>query len=423
MRAEAQRIRQGVLLIEIKGPQPERLLNLAVQNGVDLRRVHRLDRGRLQAQVSPGEFRQLRDLARPAGCTLHIRRRRGLPFLLAGARRRPVLPLAALLFIPLLAFCCSIVSSVTVTSPYELDPAEQARVGELAAQAGLIPGRSCWRMDLEAAEQAILKGFPQIFYAEIFRRGNALEIKVVRRLDVPPGQEIRPPGDVVALAPGVIRHVLVERGTAQVSSGDTVRAGQVLISGGFAGEYLGASGLVTAFVFSEGYGECYEREIILEKTGRSHQQLGLALSGSGGRDWARLAGAGAGGYLLSQAETEVRPLSLWRKIDLPVELILVEVAELDPARHSRSPDQARDRARELSRERAGAALAAWGLELCEDPRLDSQSLDLGDGVQRVHTVATALAEIGGFQARSREELEEWYANPPPAPSDSNESGE
>lgn len=404
MRNDPSRIISGWLTVEIRGQRPERLLNLALREGLALTDVRWLGPGRLEAQLTPDDLKRLRPLTRRSRCRLRIRRRQGLPFWLAAARRRPLLPAAILLFIPLLAFLSSLVAEVTVTSPYELDPREEALVYQLAREAGVEAGRCRWAMDLEAAEKAILRGFPRLFYVEILRHGNRLEIAVVRRIDVPEDEQIRPPGDLVAAAPGVIIDALVQRGTAAVASGDTVRQGQTLISGAYAGDYLGAAGIVTARVFGEGYGECYTEEVQLRQTGRLGQQVRLARPGGPG---ALLLASGPDIALGLRRESR-RPLLLWRKIPLPVEIVLIEVAEIDPVRIRHTPEQARLAASALARRRAWEKLASLtGEELLAPARYSEQLIDLGDGVIRVRALAESEAEIGSFRPLSEEELRQW----------------
>ncbi|MBQ1343207.1 MAG: sporulation protein YqfD, partial [Firmicutes bacterium] len=99
MRNDPGRIISGWLTVEISGKRPESLLNLALSAGLALTGVRWLGPGRIEAQLTPEDLKRLRPLTRRARCRLHIRRRQGLPFLLACARRRPLLPLALLLFI------------------------------------------------------------------------------------------------------------------------------------------------------------------------------------------------------------------------------------------------------------------------------------------------------------------------------------
>ena len=401
MKADPARFVTGWLTVDIVGERPERLLDLALSQGIELREVQRLAPNVIRVQLAPAGLRQLRHLTRRARCRLRIRRRRGLPFLLEWLRRRPLLPLAALLFVPQLAYLCSIVAAVEVTSPEPLDPREQALVYELAKEAGVEAGRSRWGMDLEAAERDILLGFPRLIYTEILRHGNRLEIAVVRRIDVAEEERIRPAGDLVAAADGVIVDVLVQRGTAQVESGDAVRPGDVLISGDFHGDYVGARGIVTATVYGEGRGECPLSEVEAVPTGRVSQEVRLARAGASDRGTTLLKSGPAIDRGVRRQER--RQLLLWRRFPLPVEVILIEVAEIDPVRRERSPEQARYTALALARKQALAGLlTACGGEPLGPITYADQVSGPEDGVVRARSVAQTLAEIGAFRPRDEQ---------------------
>ena len=92
MRTDPSRLISGWLTVEIRGKSPERLLNLALDEGLALSDVRWLGPGLLLVHLTPEDLRRLRPLTRRARCRLRIRRRQGLPFLLAAARRRPLLP-------------------------------------------------------------------------------------------------------------------------------------------------------------------------------------------------------------------------------------------------------------------------------------------------------------------------------------------
>ena len=74
---------RGELTIEISGERPERLLNLALREGIRLDEVRHLSAGRLSCRIALPDIYQLRPLARRARCRIRIRQRRGLPFTLA----------------------------------------------------------------------------------------------------------------------------------------------------------------------------------------------------------------------------------------------------------------------------------------------------------------------------------------------------
>lgn len=389
---------RGTLSIEIEGQHPERLLNLALREGLRLSAAQYLSSGRISCEIPLADIYHLRRLTRLANCRLKIVDRKGLPFILAFMAQRPLLPLMAVFGTLLLAFACSIAWQVEVTSPYTLAEADKARVEELSQQAGVVPLRSRWHIDAEAAEQYILDNFPELFYVEIFSRGAKLEISVVRRVDIPEEDQVKAPGHIVATTDGVVRDVLVRRGTAAVQEGDLVQTGQVLIYGDTYAGAPAADGIVTATVYAESYGECAEAEEHILPTGNSSQAI--LIRAIGGRS-IRLAGNTQSPFAQYTTERSVQQISLGRKISLPVELILVKHVEQESHTILHSAEQALEKARSQSQEKAIELI--YALE-CKDPigevLLFSEQIDTADQVARFRTVAQAVAEIGRYQQAS-----------------------
>lgn len=407
MKHDLQAALHGELQIELRGQALEQLLNAALTQGIRLRGIRRIAPDRILCQLALPDLYRLRPLLRGRGVRLRVRGRYGLPFFLAFLQRRPLLPLCAVLGALLLTFCASLVSTITVTSPEPLPETDAALVLDLAAEAGIREGASRWRMDLEAAEQAILEGFPALFYAEIFRHGSALEIHVVKRVDVPEEEQLRPPGNIVATQAGVIEDILVRRGTAAVAAGDTVSAGDILIYGVSGSTLLTADGIVTATVYAEGYGECAEQQYTLRPTGASHRSLSLRFAH--GHSLILLGGA-APEYAHASSSETVETLQLWRKIPLPVELIFRETLELAEHELHYTPQQARRLAEAQAEQNACAALPqpADGAPLGEIT-LFSEVLPLDDGIQRVRVVAQTTMRIGVYQPLSEEQAAEYGA--------------
>ena len=76
---------RGWLTLELSGEHPERLLDLALRQGLALREVQWLEPGRLLAQLDRDDLRQLTALARRCRVRVRVRRQRGARVSQAGA--------------------------------------------------------------------------------------------------------------------------------------------------------------------------------------------------------------------------------------------------------------------------------------------------------------------------------------------------
>ena len=96
-------------------------------------------------------------------------------------------------------------------------------------------------------------------------RGSTAVVQLVDRAVIPP--LLRLPGDIVAVRAGVITRIIAFSGEANVTAGDTVARGQLLLSGATA-QGGHASGLVEARVWYEAVGSMKTTQVVQNPTGR-----------------------------------------------------------------------------------------------------------------------------------------------------------
>jgi len=388
---------KGTVEIEIQGRFMERFLNLAFQDNVRLTGIRRQGES-IFAFAELDQVRKLRLIARRSHCPFRIRRRFGMPFILAFLRKRPVLPLMAAAAIFMFFFVSSFIFTLEVTGPYPISEEDRQLVLELAEAAGVKAGRSRWGVDMEKAVEYIRDGCGDLVFAEIEEKGVHLTIQVVKRVDIPEDQEQRPPRDMIAVCDGIIRDVLVRKGTAAVSPGDAVCAGDVLIYGYDGKQGVAADGIVTASLWGEGYGECAAEEKGQELSGRSVLSLGIRINGGA---YIHLLGSANSPYEQYRIEETVYNRLMGRKTDMLVEIISRKYGEVVTFFASYTPEEARSAARKLAAENAyddlkeNYSMPPYGnLQIVEERTSD---IDLGDGLARAHTVLEGMAEIGCYR--------------------------
>ena len=122
----------------------------------------------------------------------------------------------------------------------------------------------------------------EIAWVGISVRGVLAKIQIVEKSMPDPSTQLV--GDVIAARDGIITQVMTFRGIPQVRVGDTVRKGDVLISGEYYDQYGRkqhgrAEGLVRARVWYEAIGEAAFYRIIQQRTGNSHTGYVLKIGG------------------------------------------------------------------------------------------------------------------------------------------------
>lgn len=255
------RFLQGYVVLKIRGARLERFINRAARAGIGLWDVERLGRGMLLARVPASSFRKVRALSRAQGWKISIAHKEGLPFWAGALARRKGLVAGALMALLCLYIASGYVWFVRVEGD-EGVPVD--RVLEVAAQSGLFPGVPRAGVDRRAVQNALLLEIDQLSWATVHVSGTlaVIEARLRTGLDL----ASRSPGDIVAARDGIVEQVMAIRGHPLVAEGDTIRRGDVLISGFIPpaeplhGEllqsgqppYVRAEGIVTARVWFEG---------------------------------------------------------------------------------------------------------------------------------------------------------------------------
>lgn len=279
----------GYLRVRVRGPVPERLVNLCVQEGIPLWDVRAADGGIL-VSVGLRDFRRLRPLRRRAGVGLRIAGRHGLPFALRRLRRVQGAVGLLLLAVLLLYLLSQFVWFVEVRGTRTLDPAEVLRA---AAELGLRPG--VWRgvLDPDRFTRDLVLRLPALSWATLRFFGAKATLEVAEKV-LPPPLPGQAPGDIVARRGGVVVQVVVVDGEAAVQPGQAVRPGDVLIrglrraaDGGPAGEPVPvrARGRVVARTWYTAYAEEERVERVRVPTGRRARQWLLRAGGRSLRVW------------------------------------------------------------------------------------------------------------------------------------------
>jgi similar to stage IV sporulation protein len=251
---------QGYVRVEVRGKNPERLVNLCLSAGFPMWDFAPGDDS-IFFSTTLQRYQDIHRLARRARCTPRVVARAGLPFFVGKLRRRPTALIAAAIIVALLLYLSGSVASVRVTGNDEVD---SGRLLESASAAGLVPGARRSRVSTDAIEAAIMEQNPEIAWAYVHFQGTLAIIEVVEK-ERPP---MVGPGDVVASKDGVVQSMLVLSGAPVVRIGQTVKAGDMLIAGNPSGALPGARGSVTAMVWYELYKEIPMTASVASRTGR-----------------------------------------------------------------------------------------------------------------------------------------------------------
>lgn len=280
----------GYVIIKVTGGNTEEFLNLVGRLGIHMWGIRRVGAETLLAQLRTGEFRRLRVVARRSRCRVHILRRRGVLFTWRRVMRRRVLVAGFVAIIVVFYLAGQYIWFIRLDG---VSVAERARaILSAADRAGLRVGAQRRAVNLERVAREVLTEVPGLAWAGVELRGTVASVRVVEKA-LKPAQSASA-RHLVATVPGLVRSVVTIRGLPLVQPGETVKAGQILISGvvpevmasaagigtvAAAGGnlYVEAEGIITAKVWYEVANSVPFREVTYKRSGRWRQALGFTV--------------------------------------------------------------------------------------------------------------------------------------------------
>lgn len=216
--------RQG---FEAEGLNIERLIHQAGERGIIITGLKRLSRRKITGLAVEDELPLLQEIADRGGWKLTIGRRQGAGRMLENLRSRWLLAVCVAAAAGLVLASMQLVWRIEVRDAgrYEADIR-----GYLEA-VDVRPLRLRKSIDPAALRDALEWRYPEIAWIECGWRGMTLSITVMEGVASGETLTYLGSGDVVAARDGVVDSVITVAGTPQVSAGDVVRKGDVLILG------------------------------------------------------------------------------------------------------------------------------------------------------------------------------------------------
>lgn len=210
---------------QARGGQQEKLLSWCITQQIPLRNVQADDTG-FTAQIAAADYAKLHIPARKCRTRLRTITRRGTWFRARWLLARPGLVLGPVLFFLILLFSEQF---LWATHFVNIPLGQQQQMRLVLQKSGLIEGQRVSNSKLEKARQALLSSSESWGWTALnFYKGRLVLERTQARPILPVVQkDLRP---YKALCDAVVMENLVKSGFAQVPVGQSVTAGEVLIS-------------------------------------------------------------------------------------------------------------------------------------------------------------------------------------------------
>ncbi|GAA4706235.1 sporulation protein YqfD [Brevibacillus fulvus] len=317
---------EGNITIKVRGKRFERLVNMAVREGIHIWNIRRIGTELSECQILIGDYFRLRPLLRETGCRTHVVSRDGLPFWFRRIKARSGFVIGALLFFLGLYMLSSLVWSVEIQGTYHISP---TKVGQAAEKIGIKVG--AWKAKLEEPQQLqreLLRLLPEASYVGVRLQGTKAIIQVVEKEEPMPKPAVGP-RNLVAKKRAVISKVMAEAGKSMVKVNQFVEKGQVLISGVIGNEerqgLVAAKGTVQGEVWYESQVTVPLRQSRYQLTGQQQENHYLLLGSWAVRIWP----VNASQYAKAETSEERHQLGLGAAFTLPVGWKTVTLREME----------------------------------------------------------------------------------------------
>lgn len=219
---------RGYVIIIVEGYFLEKFVNICTKRQIYLWDIKKLKNSKISLKISIKGFKLLRPVARKTRCRVRIVEKRGLPFIANRYKERKTFVLGLAVFFVLFYIMLSFVWTIEITGNEKV---ETQIILDYLDEIGIRPGVLKYRIDTEKVANSIVIGINQLSWVSVTVKGTKLKVNVAERTEAP---EIIPkdvPCDVVAAKDGIIESLIVKDGYSLVKEGDTVKEGDVLISG------------------------------------------------------------------------------------------------------------------------------------------------------------------------------------------------
>ena len=258
----------GYVRVEVEGYYVERFINICTNRKILIWNLKREKGVKLYLNIGIKDFKELSTIARKTKCKVKILKKRGIPFLLNKYKKRKIFAI----------FLISISSKYIWNIDIIVEENQDVpNIMEDLKSAGLVKGKLKSEINTEKIINEVRLKRNDIAWIGIDMEGTNIKVSIVKAKEQPEIINNEDYCDIVALKSGVITKITAQNGTAKFKVGDTVKEGDVLISGCMEGKYtepryVHSLGEVEARVWYEKTDEVRFNQEVFTNTGNSENK-------------------------------------------------------------------------------------------------------------------------------------------------------
>ena len=226
----------GYVRITVEGYYIERFINICTTNKILIWNLKREKGVKLHLNIGIQDFYKAVEVAKKLKCKVKIERKRGIPFIINKYRKRKVFLISLIIILIALYISSNYVWNIEIQVE---DNLKLENIENDIQEVGLKTGMRKSKVNIEEIVNKVRLKRNDISWIGINLDGTNAIVKVVKAKEAPEIIDEKEFTNIVAKKAGTITQIIAQNGTAQVSIGDKVEAGQILIQGTMEGKYTG----------------------------------------------------------------------------------------------------------------------------------------------------------------------------------------
>lgn len=218
---------RGYIIASVKNISPERFINISKNHNIQLYKIYAKEE-HCWFQVSREEYKKLLPVARKTGCYPKIRKKSGGYYVLKNLLKQSGIVLGIMAFFLLISILSKFIWQIEFSGNH-LHTEEQLRSN--MEEWGIGFGTRSAQVDCADLEAKVREKFTDIGWVSVEIHGSKMVVRLRETNFQKKEMVTAGDTDIVASQNGIISEIVTRSGTPQVTVGEAVQKGDVLIAG------------------------------------------------------------------------------------------------------------------------------------------------------------------------------------------------
>ena len=226
-------VMDGYVKITVTGCSCERFFNLCVNHDIGFTHIIQMDGG-CSAHMRAADFLKIKRIAKKCRVCVRIQQKCGVPFFLKQYRKHKMMMLGWI-------WCCFFIYLLSLRiwkiEIYGNQEITRMQIMEYLSERNISYGTRKKQIDCKQTAADLRNTFPEVTWVAIKKQGTVLEIDVKENTDKTllfskqKNTEDQPGSSLVSEYDGKVIAIFTRSGVPEVKAGDTVKKGDLLVSG------------------------------------------------------------------------------------------------------------------------------------------------------------------------------------------------